>query len=100
MMFDLIADPLELTNLAPSGEHRDILAELTSIIEARYDLDELPGQVVASQRTRRFIDNALAQGKPQPWDFRAQPQTDPWFVRRGDAFPDVERRGYLKYDPE
>jgi choline-sulfatase len=100
MLFDVVADPLELTDLAADAEHREILARLTSIIEARYDLDALPGQVTASQRTRRFIDGALAQGKPQPWDFRAQPQIDPWFVRRGDAFPEVERRGYLRYDTE
>jgi len=79
MMFDLIADPLELTNLASGSEHQDVLAEMTSIIETSYDLDALPDQVVASQCTRRFIDGALARGQPRPWDFRAQPQIDPWF---------------------
>jgi choline-sulfatase len=96
-LYNLERDPLELLDLAGDPAHGDTLARLTQGIETSYDLDRLPGLVAADHRRRRLIESANGTGRIDRWDFVAQPHIDRWFVRRGDAFPTVERRGYLAY---
>ncbi len=96
-LYNLQDDPLELTDLAALPDHGDTLGRLIDRIEESYDLDRLPALVTADQRRRRLIEKANAIGRIDRWDFVAQPHIDRWFVRRGDAFPTVERRGYLAY---
>ena len=39
---------------------------------------------------------ALAVGREERWDFTPRPLAqNTGYVRRGDAFPEVEQRGYL-----
>jgi choline-sulfatase len=96
-LYDLANDPTELVDLAGEPGHADTLARLTQRIETAYDLDRLPALVTADQQRRRLIERANGTGRIDRWDFVAQPHIDRWFVRRGDAFPTVERRGYLAY---
>ena len=95
--FDLGADPLELNDLAGQG-HPDE-ARLTEMARQTWSLDALSADVIASQTARKVVDNALMQGRQEIWDYSPQPQVHKSYVRRGDAFPDVERRGYLPYKP-
>ena len=45
---------------------------------------------------RKLIDTALSTGREELWDFTPRPLThNTKYVRRGDTFPTVERRGYL-----
>ena len=92
MLYDLESDPLELNEIAQSRS--DITAELTKLAEASWPLDGLQDMVQRSQGARKLIDNALAQGRQEIWDH--MPNLPQHYVRRGDAFPDVERRGYLQ----
>ena len=97
-LYDLAADPEERHDLAGTPGAAEAEARLTALVEETWDLDALAAQVTADQAARRLVDAALAEGRPEPWDFvpRACERRDR-FVRRGDAFPDVERRGYLPY---
>jgi choline-sulfatase len=99
-LYNLESDPRELLNLADDPNHGDTLARLVQRIETAYDLDRLPALVTADQQRRRLIERANGTGRIDRWDFVAQPHIDRWFVRRGDAFPTVERRGYLAYGPD
>jgi choline-sulfatase len=64
-------------------------------------LDTLPGEVIRSQVARKLVDSALATGRQEMWEFTPRPLTQNTnYVRRGDAFPAVERRGYLPYDSQ
>ncbi len=95
-LFDLESDPLELTNLAATGHEAE--SRLTTLAESTWPLDTLLDDVIRSQTERKLVDSALAQGREERWDFVPRPlQQNTSYVRRGDAFPTVERRGYLPY---
>jgi len=95
-LFDLGSDPLELNNLA--GQNHPEESRLSQIAESTWPLDTLLDDVIQSQSERKLVDAALSVGRAEPWDFvpRALSQNTN-YVRRGDAFPTVERRGYLAY---
>ncbi|MCY4153691.1 MAG: choline-sulfatase [Aestuariivita sp.] len=94
--YNLGVDPLELTNLAGHGDPDE--DRLTQLAEQTWSLDSLPSAVMASQTARKIVDQALSQGREELWDFTPRPlMQNTNYVRRGDAFPTVERRGYLKY---
>jgi len=94
--FDLATDPMETTNIAGRGDLDE--ARLTDLAEASWPLDTLLDDVIASQTARKLVDNALALGRPEIWDFTPRPLTqNSSYVRRGDAFPQIERSGYLYY---
>ena len=98
-LFDLATDPLELTNLAGTGHPAE--ARLTELAEETWPLDTLLDDVIRSQVERKLIDNALSKGREEIWDFTPRSLTqNTSYVRRGDAFPTVERRGYLPYKTE
>ena len=98
-LYDLAADPFELTNLAGTGDPDE--ARMMQLVDETWSLDQLPHDVVASQTARKLIDRALATGREELWDFTPRPlKQNTNYVRRGDAFPTVERRGYLPYKDE
>jgi len=95
-LYDLANDPLELTNLA--GQNHPQEARLTAHAESMWPLDTLLDNVIRSQSERKLVDAALSVGRAEPWDFVPRPLAqNSNYVRRGDAFPTVERRGYLRY---
>ena len=95
-LYDLDADPLEETNIAGQGDPDE--ARLTALAEDTWPLDTILGDVIASQVARKLVDDANSKGREEKWDFMPRPLTQNTnYVRRGDAFPDVEQRGYLHY---
>ncbi len=97
-LYDLGNDPDEMTNLAGTPEAAEVEARLKAIVAGTWDLDRMAEEVYRDQTARKLVDNALAKGRHEPWEFvpRGTSQNEK-YVRRGDAFPDVERRGYLPY---
>jgi len=69
-LFDLDADPLEETNLAAAPEHGAQVAGFRQQIVARYDIERLAAEVMASQQSRLMLFKALSAGKVYPWDFQ------------------------------
>ncbi len=97
-LYDLVEDPGERFNLAGTPDYAEAEARLTALVEQTWDLERLAADVRANQTARKLIDAALAQGRRESWDFLPRPLAqNTRYVRRGDAFPDVERRGYLDY---
>jgi choline-sulfatase len=66
LLFDLDADPHELENLAGSTEAH---TRLGAIADETWDLDALRRAVLASQRQRLLVSDALALGAQSPWDY-------------------------------
>ncbi len=96
-LFNLAEDPLELDNL--EGQNHPEEERLGKIAEDTWPLDTLLDDVIRSQTERKLVDAALSFGRPEPWDFVPRAlQQNTNYVRRGDAFPTVERRGYLPYN--
>lgn len=73
-LFDLGADPDELRNVAQEPRYADVVAAMRAEIEARYDLEALEVEVLASQRRRSVVAHALLQGRTRPWDLTVQEQ--------------------------
>ncbi len=93
-LFNLSDDPLETNDLAGQGLSAE--ERLTKLAQETWRLDVLAEEVMASQTARKLVDAALATGRPEPWDFVPKAGgVSTTYVRRGDAFPEVERRGYL-----
>jgi len=95
-LYDLDIDPLELHNLA--GTNHPDEKRLIELAKANWPLDTLLDDVIRSQAERKLVDTALSMGRQEHWGFVPRPlQQNTNYVRRGDAFPDIERRGYLAY---
>lgn len=98
MLYDLAADPHERTDLAASPAHADDLARLTALAEKVWDLDALARDKAENQTARQVVRDALAEGRIEVWDDDAHRTPSPLHtVRKGDTFPEVERRAYLPY---
>ncbi|MCP4765250.1 MAG: choline-sulfatase [Gammaproteobacteria bacterium] len=97
-LYDLSADPDERENLSGMAEFKDLELTLHRRIEENWNLDTIDQEIMLNQASRRLVDAALSQGRQEIWDFQPRPQIhNTNYVRRGDAFPDVERKGYLPY---
>jgi choline-sulfatase len=69
-LFDLEADPHELTNLAGDPAHQGTLKRLRVQSEVRWDLGEFDSDVRKSQARRWVVYEALRQGGYYPWDYQ------------------------------
>lgn len=98
-VFDLETDPLELANLASRPAVAAAERELVELYRSTWDAAALAREIEASQRRRRFLIEALAVGRHEPWDYAPPSEAQQRYVRRGALFPDVERNGYLAYPP-
>jgi choline-sulfatase len=87
-LYDLAADPAERRNIADSEQGRAWTAE----VRQRWDLAALRAAVLASQRRRRLIHEALTQGCVAPWDFEPRENAAESYWRNyGDNRPDPDR---------
>jgi choline-sulfatase len=95
-LYDLAADPHELTNLASSREHAGVADELRREARARWDLEQLYEAVLASQRDRRMAAAGLRRGAYTAWDFQPVVDASMQYVRnRGDLY-ELQRRARLE----
>ncbi|KAH8900628.1 alkaline phosphatase-like protein [Thozetella sp. PMI_491] len=96
--YDLSIDPNEIVNLAEDPDRQKEVSEMTEIVYKRWNLGELREKVIKSVRTRQFLYRAMQKGKTRTWEHYPDTMRDHTkFVRTGERFPDVERRGYLPY---
>ncbi|MEM8777146.1 MAG: choline-sulfatase [Pseudomonadota bacterium] len=80
-LFDMEADPHELTNLADKPEHAGTLSQLQAKSEARWDLDRFDSEVRESQARRWVVYEALRQGGYYPWDYQPLQKASERYMR-------------------
>lgn len=90
-LFDLTADPDELTNLAGSSKHGREVAAFREEVARRWDLGALRDKVLASQRRRRLIARALSVGSPSAWDYEPDQDSTQRYVRGFDFWSPFKR---------
>lgn len=69
LLFDLEADPDELSNLAEDVLHTGTLARLDRIVSENWDAVALEDEILESQHRHRFIRDSLACGDTSAWDY-------------------------------
>lgn len=90
-LFDVAVDPNELTNMASTPEHARETAAFRAEVAARWDLAALREQVVASQRRRRLISNAVLIGAQPAWDYETADDSGEGYVRGADYWAPFKR---------
>jgi choline-sulfatase len=89
-LFDLDADPHEMTNLADDPSHQGTLQTLRAKSEARWDLDKFDADVRASQARRWVVYEALRQGGYYPWDYQPLQKASERYMRNHMDLNDLE----------
>jgi choline-sulfatase len=89
-LYDLGADPDELTNLAAGGRHTRELAELRAELGRRWNLEAVHQAVLASQQQRHFVYPALRRGRFQPWDHQPLRDATKLYIRNDQELNDLE----------
>ncbi|MEP5151967.1 choline-sulfatase [Planktotalea sp.] len=80
-LFDLDADPHELTNLAQAPAHQGTLQTLRAKSEKRWDLERFDEEVRRSQARRWVVYEALRNGEYFPWDHQPLQKASERYMR-------------------
>jgi choline-sulfatase len=91
-LYDLATDPHELNNLAGRPDYEEIRTAFQAELLARWDLAALNRAVLASQRRRRLVADALMAGHYTAWDFQPHQDASHRYMRNHLLLDDLERR--------
>lgn len=95
-LFDLAADPHELKNLSGVQEYAEAEKLLRELVFEKWDVETLRGKIIQDQKRRRLITEAMSRGRWESWEIGSTVDPCRQYVRYGDAFPDIERKNYVK----
>lgn len=80
-LFDLEADPHELTNVIDDPEYQEAAQAFQNMAEARWDLSRFDRDVRQSQARRWVVYEALRNGEYYPWDYQPLKKASERFMR-------------------
>lgn len=92
LLFDLVADPLELKNLVNSPEHIKLANAFAAEATEKWDFQRIHEQALTAQRRRRLTWSALKTGAFQSWDYQPAGDAATKYIRSTIPLDDLERR--------
>ena len=92
LLYDLSRDPHERENLAGSPDHQALLQAFADQARQRWDIPSLRQQVLASQRRRRLVAQALSIGRLKSWDHQPMVDASQQYMRNHIDLDDLERK--------
>ena len=81
MLFNLDADPDELVNLAGDPAHEKVGGEFAREVDARWDSARVRADVIARQKQRRAVFEAMQNGARTDWDYNPPRDASNEYVR-------------------
>ncbi|MEE9590078.1 MAG: choline-sulfatase [Hyphomicrobiaceae bacterium] len=81
LLFDLASDPDELTNLADDPEHQQLARGFGDDVRRRWDSEAIRRDVIATQKARRAVYQAMQSGALTSWDFEPKRDAANEYVR-------------------
>jgi choline-sulfatase len=91
-LYDVEADPHELQNLAGHPEFESQRRRFHDEVMDRWDARTIHQEVIASQRRRLLVVDALVAGKAASWDFQPFQDASQQYMRNHMELDDLERR--------
>ena len=80
-LYDLIDDPLELSNLANNEAYASIATQFAEEVSKRWDSEKIRSDVIATQKQRRAVHAAMTKGQLTSWDYQPKRDSSQEFVR-------------------
>ncbi|KAI5459041.1 alkaline-phosphatase-like protein [Mariannaea sp. PMI_226] len=105
-LFNLERDPQELHNLARFGvdpqtpeelEARQVFYKFEAQAKAKWDFAAITEKVIASQRARRLVWQALSRGEFTSWDFNPEDDGRKKYIRSTIPLDTLERRARFPF---
>ena len=91
LLYDLHNDPREREELSQSPGHQALFNAFLAQARAKWDIPLIHRQVLASQRRRRLVTQALATGKLTSWDHQPWVDASQQYMRNHIDLDDLER---------
>ena len=95
LLFDLDADPVELSNLAGEPAYQTKLDELTKAAAQLWNAREIKTAIIDDQNRRRLVQRAHSVGRAPTWDFQPMTDASSQWVRAGKWTTEVEGEAHL-----
>ena len=92
LLYDLDADPNELHNLAGDEKYADTVQAFREEAAAHWDPAQVKRDVIASQRRRRVLFDALATGRRHSWDYNPPRDAGEEYTRGHHELTDFDIR--------
>ncbi len=91
-LYDLETDPHELHNLAGKPDYEAIQSAFKAEVFERWEPAALHEAVLAKQRQRRLVQQALMTGRHTSWDFQPYQDASKQYMRNHLDLNDLERQ--------
>jgi choline-sulfatase len=89
-LFDLLADPDELDNLAARDADPSVVASFRQQVRRSWALENIHTAVLASQRRRHLVHDALQRGRRTAWDWQPPADASREYVRNNKTLDELE----------